>query len=105
MSLTHQEGTSAFDCDIIQRFEGGTEQARLAKSRLFRHPTRENSVLVCAGDEAARGALIWDGNSLIQRIDCSNPVLDFAMMSQTHSGAILTALTDRSLKVFKWTAW
>ena len=41
-------------CNRIHTFHGGRTQKVLSRSRLFQKPGAENSMLMCAGDEATQ---------------------------------------------------
>ncbi|CAG2161497.1 unnamed protein product [Oppiella nova] len=49
--------------EVVRRFEGGKQQVKLSRSRIFSHPFNENSALICSGDEDSKGALVWDLSS------------------------------------------
>jgi len=90
--------------NVIEFFEGGTEQVQLSRSRIFAHPFNENSALICAGDESAKGALIWDlsSSSCVQKLKTESPILDMSLLHCFNNNSyFLTALTGKSLKVYK----
>ena len=101
MDLSFNE--NAFDASIVQYFEGGIQQIQLSRSRIFTHPSNEDSLLVCAGDECSGGALIWDfsSNNRMQTIKSETPVLDISLIQSNSNKYFLTALTDKTLKVYK----
>ncbi|XP_071122064.1 E3 ubiquitin-protein ligase rfwd3.S-like isoform X1 [Mytilus edulis] len=90
-------------CDIVQTFHAGRTQTLLSKSVLLPHPTMENNMLVCAGEESTQSLHIWDcGKSqLKQRLRTDGAVLDICAI-KTNNMTYLAALTDKILKVFKW---
>lgn len=90
-------------CDIIQTFHAGRTQTLLSKSVVLPHPSMDNNLLVCAGDESTQSLHIWDnGNSqLKQRLRTDGAVLDICAIRTNHT-TYLAALTDKILKVFKW---
>ncbi|XP_054724459.1 E3 ubiquitin-protein ligase RFWD3-like [Uloborus diversus] len=97
------ETSGGLICNPIQTIFGGRTQAQLTKSKLLLHPDKESSLLICAGDEEANGALIWDGCSgnCLSHLKTDSPVLDLAGMKINHK-SFLTALTDKSLRVYSW---
>ncbi len=99
------EGTSKLDSEIVGCFEGGNSQLQLTKSRLFSHPMKENTTLLCSGDESSNGALIWDINSgnMIQKLTTETPVFDMSLIRDVNTDShYLAALTDSKLKVYKF---
>lgn len=92
-------------CNPLHTVLGGKTQVQLTRSKLLAHPDKASSVLICAGDEDARGALIWDGSSgnCMDHLRTDTPVLDFAGL-KINSKSYLTALTDKTLRLYSWTA-
>jgi hypothetical protein len=45
-------------CDIIQTFHAGRTQTLLSKSVVLPHPSMDNNLLVCAGDESTQSVCI-----------------------------------------------
>jgi hypothetical protein len=43
-----------FSADIIQTFHAGRTQTLLSKSVVLPHPSMDNNLLVCAGDESTQ---------------------------------------------------
>ena len=92
--------------DVANLFEGGTSQVQLSKSRIFAHPLHEKSSLICAGDESSKGVLIWDSNSgnCVQKLVSENPILDLSLTNELDSNYFLTALTEKAVKVYRYTS-
>ncbi|GFT67379.1 e3 ubiquitin-protein ligase RFWD3 [Trichonephila clavipes] len=90
-------------CNPIQTLQGGRTQLQLARSKLFPHPEDASSLLICAGDEDAQGALVWDGSSgkIIDTLRAESLVLDLAELKINHK-TFLLALTDKTLRLFGW---
>ncbi|XP_054162651.1 E3 ubiquitin-protein ligase RFWD3-like [Oppia nitens] len=91
--------------EIINRFEGGKQQVKLTRSRIFAHPYNENSALICAGDESAQGALIWDLGSTkcLQKLKCESTVLDMSLLHNSNTNSyFMSALTESSIKFYKF---
>jgi hypothetical protein len=89
---------------VIESFEGGTQQIQLSRTRIFAHPSNENSSLICAGDESTKGALIWDlsSSACIQKLNTELPILDMSLVqSSSNNEYYMTALTEKSLKIYK----
>lgn len=91
--------------EVISCFEGGREQIKLSRSRIFAHPSKEDSALVCAGDEASKGTLIWDLSSgkCVQRLESASPVLDISLLHNINTNNhFISTLTDTSVKFYKY---
>ena len=91
--------------EVVSCFEGGRQQVKLSRARIFSHPSNHNSALVCAGDEASKGALIWDLSSgkCVQRLESQSPVLDISLLHNINTNNhFITTLTDTSVKFYKY---
>lgn len=91
--------------EVVACFEGGKQQIKLSRSRIFSHPSDPNSALVCAGDESSNGALIWDLSSgdCLQRLETITPVLDMSLLHNFNTNQyFMTALTGTSVKFYKY---
>ena len=91
--------------EVIGCFEGGKQQIKLSRSRIFGHPSNENSALICAGDESSKGALIWDLSSgkCIQKLVTETPVLDMSFLHNiNNNNYFMSALTDTSVKFYQY---
>ena len=47
----HTLGDATCSCNVVFTFQGGRTQTVLSKTVLIQHPTDNNRLLVCAGDE------------------------------------------------------
>ncbi|NXT79439.1 RFWD3 ligase, partial [Zapornia atra] len=87
----------------VQTFNAGPTCKLLTKNAIFQSPEEDGSVFVCAGDEAANSALLWDAGSgsLLQKLQADLPVLDICPLevNQTH---LLATLTEKTVKIYKW---
>ncbi|XP_035208093.1 E3 ubiquitin-protein ligase RFWD3-like isoform X2 [Stegodyphus dumicola] len=90
-------------CNPVQTILGGTNQVQLSRSKLLCHPDKISSLLICAGDEDAQGALIWDGScgDRLDHLRTESPVLDISGLKLNHK-TFLTALTDKNLRLYSW---
>ncbi|GFR27500.1 e3 ubiquitin-protein ligase RFWD3, partial [Trichonephila clavata] len=90
-------------CNPVQTLQGGRTQLQLTRSKLFPHPEDASSLLICAGDEDAQGALVWDGSSgkILDTLRAESLVLDLAELKINHK-TFLLALTDKTLRLFGW---
>ena len=91
--------------EVVHIFEGGKQQVKLSRSRIFAHPSDENSALICAADESANGAIIWDLSSgvCLQKIMTTTPVLDMSLIQNFNTNKyFMTALTGTSVKFYKY---
>ncbi|RWS31289.1 E3 ubiquitin-protein ligase RFWD3-like protein [Leptotrombidium deliense] len=90
---------------VVRQFKAGNQAVHLSRSRMFPNPSDEDSSLICAGDEASNGTLIWDlkTSSIMQTLNSSSPVFDLSIMNLRNNDAtILSTLTEKSLSVYKW---
>ncbi|XP_036391186.1 E3 ubiquitin-protein ligase RFWD3 [Megalops cyprinoides] len=108
MELTRapqQDGAQqpACSCYPVQTFSAGSSCKLLTKNAVFRSPAREDSTLVCAGDEASNSTMVWDVGSgaLIQKLPADLPVLDICPF-EVNQGSYLASLTEKMLKIYKW---
>jgi len=89
--------------NVINILEGGTEQVHLSRSKIFTNPLNEECVLVCAGEEATRGANIWDSRtSYLQQVATYQPVLDIDLIENHYSSSpLLSCLSENAIKLYK----
>ncbi|GFT02514.1 e3 ubiquitin-protein ligase RFWD3 [Nephila pilipes] len=90
-------------CNPVQTLLGGRTQLQLSRSILLPHPVDTGSLLVCAGDEDAHGAVIWNGSSgkVLDTFRTESSVLDLAESKINHK-TYLFGLTDKTLRLFSW---
>ncbi|XP_048885976.1 E3 ubiquitin-protein ligase RFWD3 isoform X2 [Brienomyrus brachyistius] len=90
-------------CCPVQTFTAGSSCKLLTKNAVFRSPSREGSMLVCAGDEASSSTMVWDASSgaLIQKLPADLPVLDICPFD-VNQDSFLASLTEKMLKIYKW---
>lgn len=103
--VTQEDGTSQVECKGIQTFFGAGPGELLSQSRILRHPTLDDHVLVGATDPSSRGIKLWDSsdNSDYQTIKESEFVRDLLMYSPENSNNhILYTLSAKGLGVYRW---
>ena len=91
--------------EVVRRFEGGKQQVKLSRSRIFSHPFNENSALICSGDEDSKGALVWDLSSdkYIQKLKSDSTVLDMCLLQNMNTNSyFMTSLTETSVLFYKY---
>ncbi|XP_062402959.1 E3 ubiquitin-protein ligase RFWD3 [Sardina pilchardus] len=90
-------------CAPVQTFTAGGSSKMLTKNSIFRNPTSDASMLVCAGDEASQSTMVWDAGSgaLLQKLPSDLPVLDICPF-QANQGHYLASLTEKMVKIYKW---
>ncbi|XP_076122273.1 E3 ubiquitin-protein ligase rfwd3.L [Alosa pseudoharengus] len=90
-------------CSPVQTFTAGASSKMLTKNSIFRNPTSDGSMLVCAGDEASQSTMVWDAGSgaLLQKLPSDLPVLDICPF-QVNQGHYLASLTEKMVKIYKW---
>ncbi|XP_031420148.1 E3 ubiquitin-protein ligase RFWD3 isoform X2 [Clupea harengus] len=93
----------ACSCSPVQTFTAGGSSKMLTKNSIFKNPTKDNSMLVCAGDEASQSTMVWDAGSgaLLQKLPSDLPVLDICPF-QVNQGHYLASLTEKMVKIYKW---
>ncbi|KAJ8343376.1 hypothetical protein SKAU_G00307050 [Synaphobranchus kaupii] len=93
----------ACSCHPVQTFSAGSSCKLLTKNAVFRRPARDDSTLVCAGDEASNSTMVWDASTgaLIQKLPADLPVLDICPF-EANQGSYLASLTEKMLKIYKW---
>lgn len=99
------DGSQRVECDNVRTFIGGRAPDLLGHSRILRHPTLDNEVLVGSSDEAARGIKIWDAsdNSVYQSIRTDVFVRDIICYTpeQTNHHQLF-ALSEKGLSIYRW---
>lgn len=92
-------------CRRVRTFTGGKSADSFSQSRILRHPTVSDSVLVSATDNDARGIKLWDvsDNTEYQSIRTNAFIRDVVMFSPENSNQhLLYTLRDKGLDVYKW---
>ncbi|XP_060588595.1 E3 ubiquitin-protein ligase RFWD3-like [Ruditapes philippinarum] len=91
-------------CNVIHTFHGGRTQTVLSKTIVQQHPADKSRLLVCAGDETNNSVHLWDSatGQLSQRLITGGVTVDMCSMNINNT-SYLAALTDKQLKVYKWT--
>ncbi|CAG2107099.1 unnamed protein product, partial [Medioppia subpectinata] len=108
MGLKASEGLNdrhIIEPEVIRRYEGGRQQIKLSRSRIFNNPFNESSALVCAGDEDSKGAIVWDLSSTkyMQQLKTESTVLDISLIENINTNSyFMTALTETSIKFYKY---
>ena len=66
----------------------------LITSKIFRHPAKLDSLLVCSGDEDLKGAYIWERNveKPLQKFELKSAVLDVGFYKLHQSNEPILAL-------------
>ncbi|XP_074660083.1 E3 ubiquitin-protein ligase rfwd3.L-like [Tubulanus polymorphus] len=94
-----------WQCATVKTLYGGSTMKLLSRSTIYSHPVIDGHLLVCAGDEASGKSFIWDASTgeIIQRLDNGGvPVLQSCAYTLNNQH-FLASLTERNLRVFKWT--
>ncbi|KAL4225243.1 RING finger and WD repeat domain-containing protein 3 [Mactra antiquata] len=91
-------------CNVIHTFHGGRTQTVLSKSTFIPHPADPSRLLVCGSEETTNSVHIWDSGSgqLSQRLLISGAAVDMCSFI-INNITYLAILTDKQLKIFKWT--
>lgn len=103
--IQQEDGSSAIECKGIKTFFGLGPCELLSQSRILRHPTLDDHVLVGATDPASRGIKLWDSsdNSEYQTIKEANFMRDLLMFSPENSNQhLLYTLYEKGLSVYRW---
>lgn len=90
-------------CYPVQTFTAGSTCKLLTKNAIFESPSKDGSILVCAGDEATNSAMLWNAGSgsLVQKLQTDLPVLDICPF-EVNQTSMLATLTEKMVKVYKW---
>ncbi|KAL3841397.1 hypothetical protein ACJMK2_019549 [Sinanodonta woodiana] len=90
-------------CNIIHTFHGSRTQTVLSKSIILPHPSDQNRLMVCGADEPNQSVHIWDTGTgqMKQRLPAGGVVVDTCAIN-INNQLYLAALTDKQLKIFKW---
>lgn len=104
----NDEGLSCMEAKPIRAFTGGStndDQPLLSHSRILRHPTLADSVLVGATDQASNGVKLWDSsdNTVYQTIKTDKYIRDMVMYSPENSNQhVLYLLSEVGLNIYRW---
>lgn len=108
VKLKRAESANAADkiqCQRVRTFMGGQSGELLNYSRILKHPTLADSVLVGACDQDARGIRLWDSSddSVYQTIKTNEWIRDMIMYNPPNSNQhILYTLSTKSVGVYRW---
>lgn len=100
-----ESGISKVKCKSFRTFYGGRSGELLSQSRIMRHPTLSDSVLVCASDDESHGIRLWDSsdNTVFQTIRTNAFVRDSQLYTPENSNQhMLYTLSDKTLCVYRW---
>lgn len=98
------DGVTKVECQHVRTFNGGSPGELLSQSRILRHPTLPESVLVGACDQDARGIKLWDSsdNSVFQTIK-SDFIRDMIVYTPENTNQhILYSLSEKGIGVYRW---
>ncbi|KAM8774116.1 E3 ubiquitin-protein ligase RFWD3 [Rhynchonycteris naso] len=96
-------GEPVCSCHPVQTFLAGHTWTLLTKSAVFQNPEKNDSLLVCTGDEASHSAMLWDAGSgsLLQTLPADQPVLDICPF-EVNQSSYLATLTEKMVQIYKW---
>ncbi|XP_066098979.1 E3 ubiquitin-protein ligase RFWD3 isoform X2 [Saccopteryx bilineata] len=96
-------GEPVCSCHPVQTFLAGHTWTLLTKNAVFQNPEKNDSLLVCTGDEASHSALLWDAGSgsLLQNLPADQPVLDICPF-EVNQSSYLATLTEKTVQIYKW---
>lgn len=91
----------------VNTFSGGKQCTHLITSKVFSHPDKLDSLLVCSGDEDLNGAYVWEKNVVdkpVQKFNLKSVVFDIGFYrTQQSQEPILALLSENYLNLYKWT--
>ena len=99
------EGQTKVSCESVKTFYGGRAPDLLSHSRILRHPTVGDSILVGACDDTARGIKLWDASdgTDYQTIRTNVFVRDMIMYTPENTNVhVLYALSEKGLGIYRW---
>ncbi|XP_066205519.1 E3 ubiquitin-protein ligase RFWD3 isoform X2 [Saccopteryx leptura] len=96
-------GEPVCSCHPVQTFLAGHTWTLLTKNAVFQNPEKNDSLLVCTGDEASHSAMLWDAGSgsLLQNLPADQPVLDICPF-EVNQSSYLATLTEKTVQIYKW---
>lgn len=100
-----EDATNKIECQRVRTFMGGQAGELLNYSRILKHPTLADSVLVGACDQDARGIRLWDSSddTVYQTITTSEWIRDMIMYTPPNSNQnVLYTLSNKSVGVYRW---
>lgn len=98
-------GNPKIDCKRVSTFFGGRSSELLSQSRLLKHPTLSDSLLVGAVDDESRGIKLWDtsDNKIYQSIRTDGFVRDMIMYNPENTNLhFLYTLGETGLSIYEW---
>jgi E3 ubiquitin-protein ligase RFWD3 len=99
------DGIPKIDCENIRTFKGGRAPDLLSQSRILRHPTLEDHVLVGSCDESAKGIKLWDAsdNTVYQKICTKEFIRDMVLYTPENTNHhLLYTLYDQGFGIYRW---
>lgn len=99
------EGTPRVKCERVKTFFGSRSAELLSQSRILRHPTLDDNVLVAACDDSARGIKLWDAsdNTEYQSIRTDVFVRDMIMYTPENTNQhVLYTLSEKGISIYRW---
>lgn len=97
-------GVPKMECKRVGTFFGGREDL-LSQSRLLKHPTLSDSLLVGAVDDQSRGIKLWDtsDNKIYQSIRTQEFIRDMIMYNPDNTNMhFLYTLDEKGLGIHSW---
>lgn len=102
---TDEDGTQRVDCERVRTFFNCGSADFLSQSRILRHPTLNDQVLVGSWDERTRGIKLWDAsdNTEYQSIRTDIFIRDMLMYTpESTNHHVLYTLSERGINVYRW---
>lgn len=93
-----------FSCEPVKTFTGGRTDL-LSQSKILKHPTLRDDVLVGAADESKRGIILWDASDSkeYQTIRTDAFVRDMIMHTPEDTNQhILYTLSEKGINIYRW---
>lgn len=102
-----EQGNQHIHIKPMRTFLGGptNDQPLLSQSRILKHPTLDESVLIGAADEASGGVKLWDSsdNTVYQTIKTDRFVRDMIVYSPDNSNQhFLYLLSEQGIYIYRW---
>lgn len=106
-SFVDEDNIRRVEAKTLKTFIGGKSSFQLSQSRILKHPTREDNVLVASYDEESSKMNLWDSsdNSIFQSLVCKRGeiIRDISMISEENDPThMLFLLGDRSFTMYQW---
>jgi len=100
---TEENGCKKIECERVKTFFSNRSAELLSQSRILRHPTLSDSVLIGSGENA--GVRLWDASDQTeyQTIKTDMFVRDMIMYTPENTNQhMLYTLSEKNINIYRW---